>query len=76
MFVSQPLRRVIAALDRWRPGKLVLASAEIADRPVTLIVDVARSAAIVEAAGRRPADPDREADALSDADLRRLTRAL
>jgi len=43
VFVSAPFGRVIAALNRWRRGKLMVMSDALAARPVTLIVDLEKS---------------------------------
>lgn len=43
VFVSQPFGRVIASLNRWRRGKLMVMSSTLAMRPVTLIVDLEKS---------------------------------
>jgi transmembrane sensor len=43
IFLSQPLGRVIASLNRWRPGKLMVMSSALAARPVTLIIDLEKS---------------------------------
>lgn len=43
VFLSAPFGRVIASLNRWLPGRLVLMSSSLAERPVTLIVDLHKS---------------------------------
>ncbi|MCJ7995328.1 FecR family protein [Rhizobium cremeum] len=48
VFLSAPFGKVIADIERWRRGKIVLMDPELADRPVTLIVDVKRSDRILD----------------------------
>jgi transmembrane sensor len=40
VFLSRPLGEVIAELNRWRSGRLVLADSALASRRVTAIIDV------------------------------------
>jgi len=47
VFADALLGNVVAALNRWRSGRLVIMSNALAKRPVTLIVDLQRSDAIV-----------------------------
>lgn len=47
IFVSQPFGRVIATLNRWRPGNLVVLGSALAERPVTLIVDLEKAGDIL-----------------------------
>lgn len=42
VFVSAPFGRVVASLNRWRSGKLLIVSPSLVERPVTLIVDLDR----------------------------------
>jgi transmembrane sensor len=43
VFLSQPFGQVIASLNRWRRGRLMVMSNALAARPVTLVVDLQRS---------------------------------
>jgi transmembrane sensor len=52
VFVSAPFARVLAALDRWHSGRIVLMDSALADRPVTLIVDVDRTQSMLTAIER------------------------
>ncbi|GAB1715841.1 MAG: iron dicitrate transporter FecR [Nitrobacter sp.] len=47
VFLSQPFGRVIASLNRWRPGRLMVMGSALAARPVTLIVDLEKSGNIL-----------------------------
>ncbi len=47
VFLSQPLGRVTASLNRWRPDDLIVVSPALARRPVTLIVDLEKSGDIL-----------------------------
>lgn len=47
VFVSQPFGRVIASLNRWRRGNLVVLGSALAERPVTLIVDLEKAGDIL-----------------------------
>jgi len=49
VFVSAPLGDVVAALERWRRGRILVMDAALARRPVTVIVDVRRSDAMLDA---------------------------
>lgn len=40
VFVSAPFGRVVASLNRWRSGKLLIVNPSLLERPVTLIVDL------------------------------------
>lgn len=40
VFVSVPFGRVVASINRWRRGNLVIVNPSLADRPVTLIVEM------------------------------------
>ncbi len=43
VFISTPLRDVVASLDRWRRGKMIVVGEALGKRPVTIIVDVRRT---------------------------------
>lgn len=43
VFLSQPFGRVIASLNRWRQGRLMVMGSALAARPVTLIIDLQKS---------------------------------
>lgn len=43
IFISQPLQRVVDALNRWRGGQLVIMDAALAQREVTVVVDIEKS---------------------------------
>lgn len=47
VFTQAPLGEVVAALNRWRSGRLIVMSPALAARPITMIVDLNRSDAIV-----------------------------
>lgn len=47
IFTQAPLGRVVQALNPWRSGRLVVMSGALAARPITLIVDLDRTDAIV-----------------------------
>jgi transmembrane sensor len=47
VFVSRPFGNVIASLNRWRRGALIVTSPALAMRPVTLVVDLAKSSDIL-----------------------------
>lgn len=46
-FISQPFGRVIASLNRWRQGRLMVMGSALAARPVTLIIDLQKSGNIL-----------------------------
>jgi len=48
VFLSTPLRDVVTSLSRWRTGKIVIMDDRLARSPVTIIVDVKRSGAILD----------------------------
>ena len=52
VFHAVPFGRVVAELDRWRPGRTIVMDEALARRLVTVIVDVRRSDAIVAALPR------------------------
>ena len=41
VFVSRPLGEVVRTIDRWRAGRTVVVGAELAARPVTVMIDAA-----------------------------------
>ncbi len=47
IFISQPFGRVVASLNRWRQGRLMVMESALAVRPVTLIVDLQKSGNIL-----------------------------
>lgn len=47
VFAQAPLGEVVAALNRWRSGHIIVMSPSLAERPITMIVDLNRSDAIV-----------------------------
>jgi transmembrane sensor len=47
IFLSQPFGRVIASLNRWRRGRLMVMGSALAARPVTLIIDLEKSGNIL-----------------------------
>ena len=48
VFISTPFGEVVAALNRWRRGRMIVMDDRLARRPVTIIVDVRRAPAFVE----------------------------
>lgn len=52
VFQSVPFARVVAALDRWRPGRTILMDRALGRRVVTVIVDVRRSDAMLATLSR------------------------
>lgn len=42
VFVSVPLGRMIASINRWRRGNLIVVSPSLMQRPVTLVVDLGK----------------------------------
>lgn len=48
VFFSAPFGDVVASLQRWRRGRILVMDEELARRPVTVIVDVLRSDAVLE----------------------------
>jgi transmembrane sensor len=55
VFLATPFGEVIETLDRWRPGMIQVMDRQLADRPVTAIVDVRRPEAMLDAiAGALP----------------------
>ncbi len=47
VFISQPFGRVVASLNRWRQGRLMVMGSALAARPVTLIIDLQKSGNIL-----------------------------
>ncbi|MDO9413615.1 MAG: FecR domain-containing protein [Pseudolabrys sp.] len=47
VFVDEPLGDVVKALNIWRQGRIVVMDADLARRPITLVVNVERSPSIV-----------------------------
>jgi transmembrane sensor len=41
VFISRPLGEVVAALDRWKPGRTVILDRDLARHPVTLMIATA-----------------------------------
>jgi transmembrane sensor len=48
VFISTPFDEVVAALSRWRHGKMIVMDKALANRPVSIIVDVRRAGRILE----------------------------
>ena len=46
-FMGEPLAHVVAVLERWQPGKIVIMGDALKRRPVTLVVDLDRSRDVV-----------------------------
>ncbi|MDP2699341.1 DUF4880 domain-containing protein [Thalassospira sp.] len=49
IFMGQPLSDVVQVLERWQPGKIVIIGDALKARPVTLMIDLDRSATAVSA---------------------------
>jgi transmembrane sensor len=48
VFISTPFEDVVAALSRWRHGKMIVMDKALARRPVSIIVDVRRAGRILD----------------------------
>ncbi len=48
VFISAPFEDVVAALSKWRYGKMIVMDRALARRPISIIVDVRRAGRILE----------------------------
>jgi len=48
IFTQAPLSDVVATINRWRPGRLVVMGTELSRRPVTFISEIARVDEVVD----------------------------
>ncbi len=55
VFISRPLREVVAELDRWRSGKTWIMDDMLASQPVTLMIDASKvDEALIQLGGSLP----------------------